>query len=58
MPNEPSTNQAQTLIPLDYMVSKMRIVSITDESIDTKTFRLEFCDAQQGEEFEFHAGQF
>ncbi len=58
MPNEHSTNQVQTLIPLDYIVSKMRIVSIIDETVDTKTFRLEFCDALQGEEFEFHAGQF
>jgi NAD(P)H-flavin reductase len=58
MPNERSTSQAQTLIPLDYIVSKMRILSITDETVDTKTFRLEFCDPQRGEEFEFHAGQF
>lgn len=58
MPNEGSTNQAQTLIPLDYMASKMRITSITDETVDTKTFRLEFCDTQQGGQFEFHAGQF
>jgi NAD(P)H-flavin reductase len=58
MPNERSPNKAQTLIPLDYMVHKMRIVSITDETVDTKTFRLEFCDPQQGGQFEFHAGQF
>jgi NAD(P)H-flavin reductase len=58
MPSESSTNQAKTLIPLDYVASKMKIVSITDETVDTKTFRLEFCDTQQGEEFEFHAGQF
>ena len=58
MPNERSTKQAQTLIPLDYMVSKMRIVSITDETVDTKTFRLEFCDKKQGEQFDFCAGQF
>ena len=58
MPNEPSANPVQTLTPLDYMVAKMRIVSITDETVDIKTFRLEFCDADQGEAFEFHAGQF
>ena len=58
MPNERSTNQAQTLIPLDYMVSKMRIVSIIDETVNTKTFRLEFCDPLQGEQFVFRAGQF
>jgi len=58
MPNESSASQAQTLIPLDYMSSKMRIVSITDETVDTKTFRLEFCDTEQGATFEFHAGQF
>lgn len=53
-----STSQADTLIRLDYMVSKMRITAITDETVDTKTFRLEFCDPKQGEAFEFHAGQF
>ena len=58
MSNERSANQDQALIALDYVASKMRIISITDETVDTKTFRLEFCDAQQGEEFEFHAGQF
>jgi len=58
MPNESSANETQTLIPLDYVASKMRIVSITDETADTKTFRLEFCDARQDEEFHFHAGQF
>ncbi len=58
MSNERSANQDQTLIPLDYMVSKMRIVSITDETVDTKTFRLEFCDPLQGEQFVFRAGQF
>jgi len=58
MSNVLSTNQADTLIPLDYMVSKMRIVAVTDETVDTKTFRLEFCDPKQGEAFEFHAGQF
>jgi sulfhydrogenase subunit gamma (sulfur reductase) len=58
MPNESSADQAKTLIPLDYMASKMRIVSITDETVDTKTFRLEFCDPLKGEEFIFRAGQF
>jgi len=58
MSHESSTTQAQTLIPLDYMASKMRIVSITDETADTKTFRLEFCDPLQGEQFVFRAGQF
>jgi sulfhydrogenase subunit gamma (sulfur reductase) len=58
MSNERSTTQAQTLIPLDYMASKMRIVSIVDETVDTKTFRLEFCDPLQGEQFIFRAGQF
>ena len=58
MSNQPSVDLVQTLIPLDYMVFKMRIVAITDETKDTKTFRLEFCDPKQGETFEFHAGQF
>ena len=58
MSNVLSTNEAEPLIRLDYTALKMRIVSITDETSDTKTFRLEFCDTQQGESFEFHAGQF
>ena len=58
MPDECSANEAKTLIPLDYMASKMRIVSITDETVDTKTFRLEFCDPLKGEQFVFRAGQF
>jgi NAD(P)H-flavin reductase len=58
MSSERATKEAQTLTALDYMVSKMRIASITDETVDTKTFRLEFCDPQQGEAFAFHAGQF
>jgi len=58
MSSEGSTKEASALTALDYMVSRMRIVSITDETVDTKTFRLEFCDSQQGEAFEFHAGQF
>jgi len=58
MPDECSANETKTLIPLDYMASKMRIVSITDETVDTKTFRLEFCDPLKGEQFIFRAGQF
>ena len=33
MSNERSTNKIQTLIALDYMASKMRIVFITDETV-------------------------
>ncbi len=58
MSDELSTVKGQTLIPLDYMSSKMRITSITDETSDIKTFRLEFYDPQEGEQFEFRAGQF
>ncbi|UCE48235.1 MAG: FAD/NAD(P)-binding protein [Phycisphaerales bacterium] len=58
MPSESLTDQAKTLIPLDYTASKMRIVSIVDETGDIKTFRLEFCDPLQGEQFVFRAGQF
>ena len=48
----------QALIPLDYKPSKMRIERITEETSDTKTFRLSFCDADEGKRFEFRAGQF
>ena len=40
------------------MASKMRIERIQQETSDVKTFRLAFCDAEEGERFEFHAGQF
>jgi sulfhydrogenase subunit gamma (sulfur reductase) len=36
----------------------MRITDIADETGDVKTFRLAFCDEQEGERFEFKAGQF
>jgi len=49
---------AKTLVPLDYSAMKMRIAAITQETSDIKTFRLQFCDGQQGEQFEFRAGQF
>lgn len=58
MEDERSSKKAQILIPLDYMASKMRITSITEETSDIKTFRLTFCDPQENEQFEFHAGQF
>ena len=48
----------QALIPLDYKPSKMRIERITEETSDTKTFRLNFCDADEAQRFEFRAGQF
>ena len=58
MANEHSPDQAQTLIALDYMAMKMRVTSIVDETPDIKTFRLAFCDAEQGAAFTFRAGQF
>ena len=48
----------QVLRPVDYKPSKMRIERITQETSDTKTFRLSFCDAEEAEHFEFKAGQF
>ena len=48
----------QELRPVDYKPSKMRIERITQETSDTKTFRLNFCDADEAERFEFKAGQF
>ena len=45
-------------MPLDYVPAKMRIERITEETSDTKTFRLNFCDVEQGKRFEFRAGQF
>ena len=46
------------LIPVDYVASKMRIARITQETSDIKTFRLNFCDEEEGQRFEFRAGQF
>ena len=58
MPNEPATTDDHALIPMDYTSSKMRIASIVDETSDVKTFRLTFCDEQEGEAFDYRAGQF
>jgi len=49
---------ATALIPVDYVASKMRITAITQETSDVRTFRLEFCDPDENERFEFRAGQF
>lgn len=58
MATQNTSTESPTLIPLDYSASKMRIDSITRETSDTKTFRLTFCDAEKGEQFDFRAGQF
>ena len=58
MATKDTSTADQALIPLDYKPSKMRIERITEESLDTKTFRLSFCDADEGKHFEFKAGQF
>jgi NAD(P)H-flavin reductase len=58
MPSEQTSPQGQALMPLDYRASKMRIARITPETSDVKTFRLTFCDPQEGERLEFRAGQF
>ena len=36
----------------------MRVASVTDETPDVKTFRLEFIDEEAGKSFHFKAGQF
>ena len=58
MATKDTSTADQTLIPLDYKPLKMRIERITDETSDTKTFRLGFCDEDEGKRFEFKAGQF
>ncbi len=58
MPDEGTTTDDHALIPMDYTSSKMRIASIIDETSDVKTFRLTFCDEQEGEAFGYRAGQF
>ena len=58
MSAEDTTVKQQTLIPVDYSAWKMRVEDIRDETSDTKTFRLTFCDAEQAERFTFRAGQF
>ncbi len=58
MQSEPTTAGDQSLISLDYKPAKVRIVSITTETPDVKTFRLTFCDSDEGERFEFRPGQF
>jgi len=46
------------LIPLDYRPMKMRVIAATQETSDVKTFRLEFCDSDEGERFTYKPGQF
>ena len=58
MSGKQTSTSNQALIPLDYKPSMMRIERITDETSDTKTFRLIFCDPDQAERFKFCAGQF
>ena len=58
MSSEPTSSPTQTLTPVDYTAYKMRIDRIVQETSDVRTFRLNFCDADQGERFEFRAGQF
>ena len=52
------TQTSTAHVALDYAPYKMRIESITEETIDVKTFRLHFVDEVQGEKFTFKAGQF
>ena len=58
MSDESTSTADRPLIELDYVPSKMRIERITQETSDTKTFRLGFCDSEEGKSFEFRAGQF
>jgi NAD(P)H-flavin reductase len=41
-----------------YQPHPMRIVEVTDETVDTRTFKLEFKEPAFAEKFEFQAGQF
>jgi NAD(P)H-flavin reductase len=41
-----------------YQPHRMRIEEITDETVDTRTFKLAFQDAALGDAFQFRAGQF
>lgn len=41
-----------------YKPFAMRIASITEEAPDVRTFRLEFINLEEGEQFSFKAGQF
>jgi NAD(P)H-flavin reductase len=41
-----------------YQPHLMRIREITDETVDTRTLKLEFQDSKVAEEFQFSAGQF
>jgi len=41
-----------------YQPHLMSIKEITDETVDTRTFRLEFKDPAVAEKFTFNAGQF
>jgi NAD(P)H-flavin reductase len=58
VPDERATSADPALTPVDYVASKMRVAAITDETSDIKTFRLVFCDQDEGQRFEFRAGQF
>ncbi len=44
--------------PIDYSPYRMLIKEITEETPDTKTFRLEFADDSAREDFSFKTGQF
>ena len=44
--------------PIDYRPYKMTIRDIIEESPDTKTFRLDFADENEGQAFSFKTGQF
>jgi len=55
---EQTTGASERLVPLDYMPMKIRIEDIVQETSDIRTFRLGFCDAEQGRAFTFRAGQF
>jgi NAD(P)H-flavin reductase len=41
-----------------YQPQLMTVMDIVDETVDTRTLRLEFADEQLRESFAFHAGQF
>ena len=51
---EPEGKQSMNI----YQPYLMNIKEITDETVDTRTFRLEFKDPEVAEKFTFNAGQF
>ena len=58
MQNQLAEQSCPGLTPVDYRPVRMRIESITRETPDVKTFRLTFCEPEDGEGFTYRPGQF